>query len=529
MDLSLPLLGVLGLVGYNLNMNSDSREYVNKRTKIPQSEIPNGQNIYDGGRYNIVKQEEKNRLDNMYKNSIKNINNYSISINSKPKELKRVKFAALEQSQDKTESPVVSSKIYNGPMFSVSKYFIPQEPSSDFTVKENFSNISELSGNQTTFKHNNMVPFFGSNVKQSNKDVGILQRYSGEDKPIKKEIQAIQNGKQNIYGSQAFTNAVDPSRFMTSRIENNVLPFEQSKVAPIPQELTRQLPKNVDELRITNKPKGEYASRIIQGSGNYKGQERVEVPKNRNDRYFENSSDRYFTNTSKDRLGNYFVGDNTDFRYSKKIDTMETEFHNMPAFNKLAGQVIQMVNEDNGTGTYHQKDKRNTFKNDWVRNAGNNISHRREKEQDTINLKKQERETTSRMDLSNAFSRIGNVLKSIDKPKTTNKELTTYSYIGSANSQGPSLPENRDSYYKTETKTKVFSEYTPGALKKFAPQSGGPESMNISMSNNAKVENYVGNAKMNILTPPEKTNIGTVSGSKFSTVEHDFSDRMFNN
>lgn len=528
MDLSLPLLGVLGLVGYNLNIVTDPREYINKRTNIPSSEIPNGKNIYDGGRYDTVKQEEKDRLDNLYKNSIRNTNNYAVSMNSKPKELKRVKFADLEQEQQTIEL-APTTKIYNGPMFSVSKYFIPQDISSDFVAKEDFSNISELSGKQTNFEHNNMVPFFGSNVKQNNKDIGKLQRYSGADKPNKQEVIATQNGKQNIYGSQAFTNAVDPSRFMTSTIENNVLPFEQMKVAPIPQELTRQLPKGVDDLRITNQPKGEYAGRINQGSGNYVGPERIEAPKNKNERYYKNSSERYFTTANKDRLGTYSIGDNTDLRYSKKIDTMETEFHTMGAFDKLGGQVIQMVNKDDGSGTYHQKDKRSNFKNDWVRNAGNKISHRSSKEQDNIKLRKQERESSSRMDLSNAFSRIGNVVNSVDKPKTTNKELTTYSYTGSANSQGPSLPENRDSYYNTEFKTKVFSEYTPGALKKFAPQNGGSQSVNTTSSNNKTVENYIGNAKMNILTSREKTSIGTVSGSKFSTVEHDFSDRILRN
>jgi hypothetical protein len=47
MDLSLALVGVLGMIGINLNKQVNSRDYTEKRTKIPDSEMSNGKNVYE--------------------------------------------------------------------------------------------------------------------------------------------------------------------------------------------------------------------------------------------------------------------------------------------------------------------------------------------------------------------------------------------------------------------------------------------------------------------------------------------------
>ena len=45
MDLSLPLIGILGVIGFNLNKQINSREYTDKRVKIPLSELSSGKSI----------------------------------------------------------------------------------------------------------------------------------------------------------------------------------------------------------------------------------------------------------------------------------------------------------------------------------------------------------------------------------------------------------------------------------------------------------------------------------------------------
>lgn len=144
------------------------------------------------------------------------------------------------------------------------------------------SNYYSLTGNKVGadyFQHNNMVPFFGSNVRSSqvkaNSSESILDAYtgSGSQTIVKREMAPLFKPSENeqwAFGapnnSEFFQSRVNPSMRM-----GNVNPFEQEMVAPglglgyttegaggfnAGTAMREQwLDKNVDELRVANKPK----------------------------------------------------------------------------------------------------------------------------------------------------------------------------------------------------------------------------------------------------------------------------------
>ena len=139
-----------------------------------------------------------------------------------------------------------------------------------------------LTGNKVGadyFQHNNMVPFFGSNIRSSqinaNANESVLDNYtgSGSQIQIKREVAPMFKPSENeqwAYGapnnSDFFQSRVNPSMRMA-----NVNPFEQNQVAPgLGLGYTNEgsggfnsgmmmrdqwLDRGVDELRVLNKPK----------------------------------------------------------------------------------------------------------------------------------------------------------------------------------------------------------------------------------------------------------------------------------
>ena len=172
MDLSLPLIGILGLVGYNLNKNLNSREYTDKRVKIPLADLPNGESIYESKTFVRTKDQEQKRLDKFYNDSknVQHTNKFTVAHKDKINKIKSDKVVSFkgEHSSDVTKPTTKANLVAGGPMFNTSKYFIPEDVTKDFKSGEKFTNVSELSGASTDYSHANQVPFFGSHVKGSN-------------------------------------------------------------------------------------------------------------------------------------------------------------------------------------------------------------------------------------------------------------------------------------------------------------------------------------------------------------------------
>lgn len=181
---------------------------------------------------------------------------------------------------DRTSQLSTTNKFDNGGSVYTDKYFNPnmgEEP-----AVESASKYYSLTGDRVGsnyFKHNNMVPYFGSHLRNqhadSNQSEGILDNYAGSGSQyITKKEQSPMfspvDNQQWAYG------APNQSDFIQSRINPslrmaNVKPFAEESVAPglglgyttggaggfnsgmMARDLWME--KNVDQLRVDNNPK----------------------------------------------------------------------------------------------------------------------------------------------------------------------------------------------------------------------------------------------------------------------------------
>lgn len=526
MDLSLPLIGVLGLVGYNLNRKPNSREYTDKRIKIPTSELQNGESIYENKDYIRIKNDEQSRLDSFYgdRNKIIATNRYTTRTNniSTGGQNKVNKNPIDSVSEIKLQNK--NERIHAGPMFREGGYY-SMESTKD--LKEKFeSDISELSGMKTDFTHTNMQPFFGSNVKQPVDGVSMLDKYTGRNFMTKKELELEKpTNKQEIHGMKPFTQLVDMSRYDPGRFSNNVLPFKQYKEPPIPAEYARGTDKSVDELRPLNKPKASgLEARINPGSGDYMRPVDPDFVKNRVSTAYAGDFNGLYPTFSKDMEETYVARREDELKYTSKGDVMEASY-NMGHGYTMRGDITRLSNDEGDkTSSYHQGSHHFEMANDWIRNAKKPIPLRDENTQYTYTAYEQERETTNRETMGNAFSSMGSKMRSLDKAKTTNKELSNYSYTPAAHSQREKAPVGREFYNKINRKEKPTMEYFAGGGKKFAPQSNKAI---IAQRPRVAFEDYNGPAKMNNIQLPDTSNIGVdTSNNKYHQMETDFSYRL---
>lgn len=179
------------------------------------------------------------------------------------------------------------------------------------------------------FTHNNMVPFFGSKVRnrkfEPNQNEGLMDTYLGSgsqtiDKREQAPLFAPNENHQWAYG------APNQNDFMQSRVNPslkmaNVVPFKQEKVAPglglgyttegvggyNSGMLDREawLPKTVDELRVNNHRKASGVSTLgYEGPASTIVKQRGslgKMEKNGPDKEFELGPSRYMTTTGLEK------------------------------------------------------------------------------------------------------------------------------------------------------------------------------------------------------------------------------------
>ena len=193
----------------------------------------------------------------------------------------------VSSDSDQTSQLSTSNRYDNGGGVYTDKYFNPnmnkaQTPSKmDDSVfaGQQFYSLTGDKVNASYFEHNNMVPFFGSNLRtrisNENSNEGLLDSYTGSGtQTISKKEQAPlfspsanqqwANGAPNM--SEFYQSRVNPSLRMA-----NVKPFEEEHVAPgLGLGYTSEgaggynsgmmmrdkwLDKTADQMRVDNKPK----------------------------------------------------------------------------------------------------------------------------------------------------------------------------------------------------------------------------------------------------------------------------------
>lgn len=285
-----------------------------------------------GSMYVLSNQDDKKKVREGYQNARSAPINHSNNIF----ENKKISSPAKVIEEDRVE-PVMkatgrsqlldTSTYYKNPQAPVDKLYSPGRISSGGDQQ-----FESLTGEQITsgdLTHNNMVPFFGSKVRQ---DVMSQQNESRLDNMIgsgsqsieKREIAPLFKPQENMQWAYGTPNNTDfiKTRMNPSMKMSNVKPWEEIRVAPGLgksqndedlvsgsgafnsgmefRDIYRQ--KTVDELRYANNPKQTYKGVLKPGKAPVQNRGHMgTMEKHLPDTYYENNPSRYFTSVGDEK------------------------------------------------------------------------------------------------------------------------------------------------------------------------------------------------------------------------------------
>ena len=309
---------------------------------------------------------------------------------------------------------------------------------------------SSLTGERikvSNFKHNNMQPFFGSNIKQSLSPEATsakLENFTGQIKNFRNK-DAVQNmfepqhNVHNVNGKKVHDSSMF-DRFIASNYRTNEHPIEKINVGPglnqgysakpcggLNQSNKRDfiMPKNVDQLRVLSNPKLQYKGRVIAGQKETQRGLVSKPNKNRPDRYYRNCQDRYFTSVV-----------NPKNKIREKVRAKRTNRQCSTSYTGTAGPTINKRPEKKGL---YRKSRRNCYVNSGIRNLANEGSWNPNEDtenygKNSMELPLNERDTTTK---ETPKLNLTTTIKSIIAPiqdlfKTTRKE----NFIGNPRPNG---------------------------------------------------------------------------------------------
>jgi hypothetical protein len=280
--IELYVLATLGAMGYLLNKASNTEVSAKPSTKLSVNEIPSQETVYESNNFQKAKEAEERKVKKMFE----------MAKNPKKNNVIDKNFALLNTGGQQALA--------------------------------NADKIKSLSGeyiDNKQFTHNNMVPFFGGNVKQNmseHANATLLESYTGTGQTFmnKQEVKSMYDTVKDVGFVNGMQNVDDfyRDRLVESKVRNNVLPMPQIKVGPglnqgydgrptggyqqlDVQELAMPNYKTADELRVANKPKLSYEGRVVDG---LRGTVRAEVPnlaKNRVETFYEQTPDMLLKTT----------------------------------------------------------------------------------------------------------------------------------------------------------------------------------------------------------------------------------------
>lgn len=276
-----------------------------------------------GGFYVISNQSKKEGYENMGKND-NNLPNTHIPAKNYPT-LAPVSKSNVERYPN---SNAVTDKYYDEQVYEK----VANKPD-QFGDKRTQGELS-LTGKpieKSTFKHNNMVPFFGAKIKgrtvDANISEGVLDNMAGTgSQQIRKtEIAPLFAPQENLQYANGVPNQSDfyQSRVMPSSNMSNVKPWEEQKVGPgldkgfcaegnngFNAGLTSRdkwVDRNVDELRVKTNPKLTFSLDNHEGPAHYyinnpaSAETQGKVEKYLPDTFFINTPDRWLTTTGLEK------------------------------------------------------------------------------------------------------------------------------------------------------------------------------------------------------------------------------------
>lgn len=471
MDLLVPIISGLGILGYNFSQNNEAsktaRYESDIRNTIPSNSKNSALNTYTSTYSKDALHAERelanakylqaqdpastNVIPPFFNNGCSTTNTCDVSMTRSAPNTILPDITPLNP-QDIMKSKIDS--IMNSPMFSMGSITLqPMESTTGgFTpiVKEAFTSIqgqqtSELTGCTFENTHNNMVPFFGSNVKQNtdlNKSQTTLDRYTGNDRHLQKNKVEISPMfapvKQNIYGTQPDQQR---DRYYQSELKTNLLPLPQIKEAPLPADSFRGKYKNVNQLqvkqRITNK-----TAEPIEGVKVAINSQSLAYQKNKPESSFKTGPERSFVQGP--------IAQSNPLNYENRRCAQTESPGYLPSGFAGEGLTKSGVREikisealddiNNMLVSFSTDDRRNTDKNTGFRNAGNVSVYNEVGREGFQAPNETERDTTSTYRVNIASDlKAGKYYKNNQRSRTTNKETTLFSYTGDAmsNVKGP--------------------------------------------------------------------------------------------
>jgi hypothetical protein len=472
MDLLVPIISGLSILGYNFaqSTTNEPRYESNIRDNIPPNSKNSALNTYTSTYSKEVSNAERelskakhlqaqdpastNVIPAFFNDHCSTSNSCDTTMTRSAPNTILPKISNVSNGQQFPDTQgMMKAKvdsIMNSPMFNMGNFNLqPMEStSSGFTpiVKEAFTpigsqQVSDLTGCTFENTHNNMVPFFGSNVKQNtdlNKTQSTLDRYTGNDRHLQKHKVEISPMfapvQQNIYGTQSDQQR---DRYYQSQLKTNLLPLPQIKEAPLPADSFRGRYKDVNQLRVKQKITNKTAD-PIDGLKVAMTSQPLAYQKNKPETSFQTGAERSFVQgpIAQSNPLNY---ENRRSAQTENPGYLPSGFSGQGLAKSGAREVkiseaLQDIN--NMLVSYSTDDKRNTDKTTGFRNANSGSSVYNEVAREGFkDLNETQRDTTSTYRVNIASDqKVGKYHKNNQRARTTNKETTLFSYTGDATS-----------------------------------------------------------------------------------------------
>jgi hypothetical protein len=456
-ELAIPIMGLTMLAGYIFNKDGKASRKEEQKTVMEHYEKPNGPNIYQSDKVNEINRDLLEKSQVMYEKSRTPaltgvlpplFNTYGASGKGLLHEDIGNGDVIKKASRDNRLSDPLRARnidIDDRPMFTTP---LARRDNTDLT-NTTFRGNEDLETNLLTGlpmerNHKNMVPFFGSKIKQNIEtfsNESLLDSMTGNVstyKPKKEVTRFFDPKEENIYGAPLFTNEIDMDRYIPSVFKQNERIIPDVKVAaPIAGTVDnsiRPVFKTVDDLRVLSKQKESYKSRIIEGQrGEVRGVQ-VEVSKQRPETFYEKGQDHLFTTTG------YVIGDKAKENFQNFKDTSRQSYNieyfgGVNSENPKDRQRVRHIDSyDNSAeldmSAIMQAPKRINHDNDYMRNVGSNGMQKNTNDygKDSMSAYETERQTSGLEShiLNRTKGEFGMKPRLADGAKDTLKQTTLY-------------------------------------------------------------------------------------------------------
>ena len=465
------IAGLTSAVGYYLNKDGikTPRKVDALRNDVSPNDLPNSDNIYASDRYNEVDKYVRAKADIKWQQSFDPTitgvipplyNTYGTSgmsqsqignipvgenLSQQGKYADISKFTNVNRISDSAQK-----NINTQPMFR-SVQFTEQPVGQSFTNPEILGNteISILTGLPIQKSHQNMVPFFGSTIKQ-NMDFGankpLLERYTGVNTEtyIKKTAPSplFAPVKQNIYADPD-TTSQQLDRFIPSNFRTNESPIASIMVgAPISGTIDNQIRpiyKNIDQLEVN--PRQSYDGRLLDGqkeiqinSVNNIGSIEKRTPDNfkitSSIDFLPNKSPQIKPNAQKNYHAKHTLKQDMLFDYSGNANGLNDINKTQPRYiseNSFLFGKQKQTETDDILETIYKDDHRNTLNYSNDRNLyAKELNFVDDYGRENFDVNETERETTgqTRYILNANKASLGNDIRYCDDAKGTVKQTT---------------------------------------------------------------------------------------------------------